>query len=359
MNKKIVVVAGARPNFMKIASIVHAIEETPSAGLDFVLVHTGQHYDKLLSDNFFEDLRIPNPNYNLAVGSGSHAKQTAEIMVAFEGVLQKERPDLVLVVGDVNSTMACTLTAKKMNIKVAHIEAGIRSFDLDMPEEINRMVTDSIADYFFTTTQIANTNLRNAGAKGNQIFLVGNTMIDTLISNQCRISKPDLPDELLDSNYAVLTLHRPSNVDSERELINTITKVMEELKGMKAVFPVHPRTAKQLKNRVKSNLLVITPPMRYLEFIYLIKNSSLVITDSGGIQEETTYLNIPCITLRKNTERPETIDLGTNVLANMKDGTFESAMRVFNEGFIKNAKNIPFWDGKTGKRIVDTLSKIL
>ena len=354
---KILIVAGARPNFMKIASVIHAIEESPG-NIDFKLIHTGQHYDKLLSDSFFEDLKIPPPDYNLNVRSGSHAFQTAEIMKAFEEVLIKELPQLVVVVGDVNSTMACTLTAKKMNIKVAHIEAGIRSFDLTMPEEINRLVTDSIADYFFTTSEIANQNLLNQGAKPESIFLVGNTMIDTLISNLSKLIRPKILDKITDKQYVTLTLHRPSNVDDPKILEEKLKKICLGVLPRKVVFPVHPRTRNKIKDLVLPENLILTEPLRYLEFIYLIKNSWLVVTDSGGIQEETTFLKIPCITLRPNTERPETIELGTNILAQLEDGSFEKNVKLIEENKFKKGENIPLWDGETGKRIVSYLLKI-
>lgn len=354
---KLAIVAGARPNFMKIAPIIHAIQNS-SKDIVFKLIHTGQHYDKLLSDNFFEDLNIPEPDYNLNVGSGSHAEQTAEILVGFERIMLDDAPDLVIVVGDVNSTMACTLAAKKLNIKVAHVEAGIRSFDLTMPEEINRMVTDSIADYYFTTTEIANVNLRNSGAKEQQIFLVGNTMIDTLVNNLNKLKKPVIDNKILDSQYVVLTLHRPSNVDAYDKLAQSIRRICSKLQDYTIVFPVHPRTANHLKDFTLPSNLITTPPMRYLEFIYLLRKSVLVVTDSGGIQEETSYLEIPCITLRKNTERPETITMGTNILADIEDDSFDEAINQFNTGQLKSKSSIPYWDGRTGERIVSTISNI-
>lgn len=351
---KLIIVAGARPNFMKIASIIHAIHKD-GKGIGYVLVHTGQHYDKLLSDNFFEDLKIPTPHYNLHIGSGSHASQTADIMKAFEGVLLKETPDLVLVVGDVNSTMACTLTAKKMNIKVAHVEAGIRSFDNSMPEEINRMVTDSIADYFFTTTEIANTNLLNHGAKPEQIYLVGNTMIDTLCNNLDQLVEPTIITPYKNQEYIVLTLHRPSNVDDEESLFQSLQKIGNSVNGRPIIFPVHPRTQTKLKTFDLPKNIVLSESLRYLEFIYLIKNAWLVITDSGGIQEETTYLSVPCITLRPNTERPETVTLGTNTLANLDDNSVLELISKIEKGTYKKGQPIPLWDGKTGDRIVHSL----
>lgn len=351
---KLILVAGARPNFMKIASIIHAIHNN-NKGIEYVLVHTGQHYDKLLSDNFFEDLKIPTPHYNLHVGSSSHATQTADIMIAFEKVLLTEVPDLVLVVGDVNSTMACTLTAKKMNIKVAHVEAGIRSFDNTMPEEINRMVTDSIADYFFTTTEIANRNLLNHGAKTSQIHLVGNTMIDTLCNNLNQLIEPSIIKPFIGTEYVVLTLHRPSNVDDEVSLFKSLQKIGDSVNGRTIIFPVHPRTQTKLENFDLPQNIVLSEPLRYLAFIYLIKNAWAVVTDSGGIQEETTYLSIPCITLRPNTERPETVFLGTNTLASLADNSLEEVVLEIEKGIYKKGQKIPLWDGKTGERIVSIL----
>ncbi len=354
---KLILVAGARPNFMKIASIIHAIH-SDGRGIEYVLVHTGQHYDKLLSDNFFEDLKIPSPHYNLQVGSGSHAVQTADIMKDFEGVLLREKPNLVLVVGDVNSTMACTLTAKKMNIEVAHVEAGIRSFDNTMPEEINRMVTDSIADYFFTTTEIANENLLNHGAKKSQIYLVGNTMIDTLCSNLSQLVKPNIINPFVNTEYIVLTLHRPSNVDDEVSLFKSLNKIGGSVNGRTIIFPVHPRTQAKLKQFDLPQNIILSEPLRYLEFIYLIKNAWAVVTDSGGIQEETTYLSIPCITLRPNTERPETVFLGTNTLADLTNNSLEHFILEIEKGTYKKGQKIPMWDGKTGPRIVSILKTI-
>lgn len=357
---KITIIAGARPNFIKIAPIIKAIEKKQTEGKDisYRLVHTGQHYDKNLSDTFFEELNIPLPNVNLEVKSGSQAEQTAAIMIAFEKELLQNPCDLVLVVGDVNSTMACAIVAKKLNTKVAHVEAGIRSGDWSMPEEINRIVTDSITDYFFTTSTWASENLLKYGAKDNQISFVGNVMIDTLYQNIDRITKPYFWEEFLLSsgNYIVLTLHRPSNVDEENSLVQLLLGIDEMTNDKKVIFPIHPRT-KAILGEQNLNLknIFFVDPQGYLNFMYLIKNSFAVITDSGGISEETTVLGIPCFTLRNNTERPETISVGTNHLV----GTSIENLRKTYTDFLQNKTKkmgIPeLWDGKASERIIDIL----
>lgn len=358
----ITIVAGARPNFIKIAPIVKAIETRRDSGADvqYRLVHTGQHYDKNLSDTFFEELNIPHPHSNLEVKSGSQAVQTATIMVAFEQELLQHPTDLVLVVGDVNSTMACAIVAKKLNIKVAHVEAGIRSGDWTMPEEINRVVTDSIADFFFTTSTTATQNLLKYGANANAVHFVGNVMIDTLTQNIARIKKPDFWERfgLENGNYIVLTLHRPSNVDQERSLQNLLLGIDRLAGNRKVVFPVHPRTKAILGNaECAFKNIVFAEPQGYLAFMYLIKNSFAVITDSGGISEETTVLGIPCFTMRENTERPETQTVGTNTLVGI---SIEELQRHFGD-FLKNGKResgIPeLWDGNASGRIIDILLK--
>lgn len=357
---KITIVAGARPNFIKIAPIIKAIESRKADGNDisFRLVHTGQHYDKNLSDTFFEELDIPHPHANLEVKSGSQSVQTAAIMIAFEKELQANPADLVLVVGDVNSTMACAIVAKKMHTKVAHVEAGIRSGDMEMPEEINRIVTDSITDYFFTTSTTAGENLLKFGADGNNIHFVGNVMIDTLLGNLGRIEKPAFWDEfaLEKDNYIVLTLHRPSNVDQEKSLVNLLTGIDKMCEGKKVVFPIHPRTKAILGGQnLDLKNIVFTEPQGYLSFMYLIKNAFAVITDSGGISEETTVLGIACFTMRTTTERPETQTIGTNTLVGVKIENLEKEYH----NFLKNGKRahgIPeLWDGKASERIVDIL----
>ena len=357
---KITIVAGARPNFIKIAPIIKAIEKKQNEGVNvsYRLVHTGQHYDKNLSDTFFEELNIPQPNANLEVKSGSQAEQTGAIMVAFEKELEQNPCDLVLVVGDVNSTMACAIVAKKQNIKVAHVEAGIRSGDWSMPEEINRIVTDSITDYFFTTSTSASENLLKIGIEKSNIHFVGNVMIDTLYQNLERFNPPFFWKEynLETRNYIILTLHRPSNVDEEQSLIQLLQGIDTMVGNKKILFPIHPRT-KAILGETNLNLknILFVEPQGYLNFMYLIKNSFAVITDSGGISEETTVLGIPCFTMRTTTERPETIEIGTNTLVGV---TIENLGKLFGE-FIINGKRkagIPvLWDGKASERIIEIL----
>lgn len=360
--KKLTIVAGARPNFMKIAPLIHQIQKKQSEGekISFRLIHTGQHYDKNLSDTFFEELRIPKPDANLQVGGGSQAEQTAGIMIGFEKELNQFSSDMVIVVGDVTSTMACSIVAKKANVKVAHIEAGIRSFDMTMPEEINRMVTDSITDYFFTTSEFANQNLKKSGVNQNNVFFVGNIMIDSLVKNLERIEKPTFFDNLnlLNKKYFVLTMHRPANVDDKDNLQRYLDNITSYSKDYTIIFPIHPRTRPIVEAIGKKyDNLEIVEPQPYLKFIYLLKNSSGVITDSGGITEETTYMNIPCITLRENTERPETCTIGTNVLVGSDFDALEKNIQKIIDNNWKNG-NIPeLWDGKTAERIIDIIIK--
>lgn len=359
---KLTIIAGARPNFMKIAPVIHAIQSAQETGRDIAyrLVHTGQHYDKNMSDTFFEELNIPAPNVNLGVGGGTQAEQTAGIMVAFEKELIENPTDLVVVVGDVTSTMACSIVAKKLNTKVAHIEAGIRSWDLTMPEEINRMVTDSLADYYFTTSEVANTNLRNAGVKDERIFFVGNVMIDTLLANQSRFRKPECWDKLglEDGKYLVLTMHRPGNVDEAGKLKRTMDEILKNTHGLPVVFPIHPRTAKIFKDLgISSDLLKIVEPLGYLEFNYLVSNSKAVITDSGGITEETTVMHIPCITLRDNTERPETVTIGTNELIGTNPDAIKPTLDLLFADKWKKGDIPELWDGNAAKRIIEVLVK--
>ena len=359
----ITIVAGARPNFMKIAPIIKAIKQSVAAGnvISYRLVHTGQHYDKSMSGGFFEQLGIPNPDANLECGGGTQAEQTAAIMIKFEKELIEFKPNLVLVVGDVTSTMACTITAKKLCIDVVHVEAGIRSGDMTMPEEINRMVTDSICDHFFTTSEIACQNLLKQQIPTERIHYVGNTMIDTLIQNLERIRKPDFFDEnnIADKNYFLLTLHRPSNVDNPEILKSILDAVMNSTSGLPVVFPVHPRTKQILSNlKFSFDNLIMIEPQGYLEFIYLVKNTKGIITDSGGITEEATVLHVPCLTLRNSTERPETITLGTNELIG---DDMEKLKRCLTEIVNDNWKKgtIPeLWDGKSSTRIIDKLDKL-
>jgi UDP-N-acetylglucosamine 2-epimerase (non-hydrolysing) len=360
---KITIIAGARPNFIKIAPIIKAIEKQQNQGgnISFRLVHTGQHYDKNLSDTFFEELNIPHPNANLEVKSGSQAEQTGAIMIAFEKELIQNPCDLVLVVGDVNSTMACAIVAKKMNTKVAHVEAGIRSGDMKMPEEINRIVTDSITDYFFTTSTSASENLLKNGVLSSNVHFVGNVMIDTLYQNLDRISAPDFWNEfkLETKNYIILTLHRPSNVDEEKSLIDLLNGIDKMVGNKKIIFPIHPRTKAILgETHLNFKNILFVEPQGYLYFMFLIKNSFAVITDSGGISEETTVLGIPCFTMRTTTERPETIDIGTNNLVGI---SIENLTLEFTK-FLQNGlpkKGIPeLWDGKASERIIDILLKV-
>ncbi len=360
---KITLIAGARPNFMKIAPIIHAIKmaQTNGANLEYRLVHTGQHYDKQMSETFFEELNIPQPDINLGCGGGTQAQQTAAIMTAFEKELAENPADIVLVVGDVTSTLACSIVAKKMCVKVAHVEAGIRSYDLTMPEEINRMVTDSITDYFFTTSETANNNLRHLGIDDNRLFFVGNVMIDTLLANINRLRKgKDFESLSLENQkYIVLTLHRPANVDEGEKLKITMNEIIKSSQGLPIVFPMHPRTAKIFSDlNISAPNLHIIPPQGYLEFNYLVKNSLAVITDSGGITEETTVMHIPCLTLRDNTERPETCKIGTNMLVGTNPQNIAPAIQKLFDGKWQKGTIPHFWDGHTAERIVKILSKL-
>jgi len=352
---KITLIAGARPNFMKIAPIIHAINEQKNSGLSYRLVHTGQHFDEKMSDTFFRQLNIPEPDTNLNCGGGTQAEQTAAIMVAFEKELLDNPADLVLVVGDVTSTMACSIVAKKLNVKVAHVEAGIRSFDMSMPEEINRMVTDALADYFFTTTVWAGDNLKKTGISDDRIFFVGNVMIDTLNNNRSKFIKPEFWEalSLKPKQYFVLTLHRPANVDTVDNLSKLISEITNHSNGLPILFPIHPRTAKVLRESgVTAQNLHIIEPLGYLEFNYLVENAFAVITDSGGITEETTVMGIPCMTLRDNTERPETVALGTNELLGTNPEAIRPALEKLFAGQWKKGSIPEKWDGKAAQRIV-------
>jgi UDP-N-acetylglucosamine 2-epimerase (non-hydrolysing) len=359
----ITIVAGARPNFMKIAPIIEAIKQKTAEGfqISFRLVHTGQHYDKNLSDTFFEELNIPFPDSNLNVKSGSQAEQTASIMIGFEKELIQNPSDLVLVVGDVTSTMACTIVAKKAGVNVAHVEAGIRSGDMNMPEEINRIVTDSLTNYFFTTSTYANTNLEKLGVSKNNIFFVGNVMIDTLRKNENRFKKPSIWQklDLKERAYFVLTLHRPSNVDEELQLKKLLTQITELGKDYPIIFPVHPRTKKLLDGlKLHFDNLHYVDPLGYLEFNYLVKHAKAVLTDSGGITEETTVMNVPCMTLRNSTERPETCDIGTNILVGNDTKKIANTFKILYSGNWKQGQVPKLWDGKTASRIVNHLIEI-
>lgn len=357
------IIAGARPNFMKIAPIIKTIQKKQEEGLDinFRLIHTGQHYDKNMSQAFFDELGIPKPDNNLGAGGGSQAEQTARIMIEYEKLLEEVNPDLCIVVGDVTSTMACSITAKKAGVRVAHVEGGIRSGDWTMPEEINRMVTDRISDFFFTTSEFANKNLIKEGISDDQIFFVGNTMIDTLLGNLDRLKKPAIWDslDLSDGNYLVMTLHRPANVDEEKNLKSLIDNIVEALDGLPIVFPVHPRTRQILERLdIQDNSIHFTEPLGYLEFIYLVKYSRAVITDSGGITEETTVINVPCLTLRDNTERPETILIGTNELIGTDPEAIKPAINKLLKGNWKTGSIPEKWDGNTAENIVDIVLKL-
>ena len=435
----ITLIAGARPNFMKIAPLIKAIQAAAKTGKDihYRLVHTGQHYDKNMSDTFFEELGIPMPDVNLGCGGGTQAEQTANIMVAFERDLMANPTDLVLVVGDVTSTMACSIVAKKLNTRVCHVEAGIRSWDLSMPEEINRMVTDSLADYMFTTSEVANKNLLLQGAllevkgeeevkgyrlevKGSEngeadtpasrlsplaskltsdsapasrliassphnlpvleeeqyafkrnvqrVWWVGNVMIDTLLANRARFRRPAVYDELglQEKNYVVMTMHRPANVDEEQHLKALMEQIITNVHGLPIIFPIHPRTAKIFYNlwgneeQVKALFpnLHIVDPMGYLEFNYLVERAKVVVTDSGGITEETTVMGVPCITLRDNTERPETCTVGTNELIGTDPAAVKPALDLLFSGEWKKGAIPALWDGHTAERIVEILCAI-
>ena len=416
---KITLIAGARPNFMKVAPIIKAIKEwnkqpNPNPSLkgreneiEYRLVHTGQHYDKNMSDTFFEELGIPAPDVNLSCGGGSQAEQTAAIMVAFEKELMAHPADIVMVVGDVTSTMACSIVAKKLNTKVCHVEAGIRSWDLTMPEEINRMVTDSLADYMFTTSEVANRNLVRLGASlqlppkgrrviaqnlspingedgkcdnkihpslqggagvGPKVWFVGNVMIDTLLANRSRFRKPEVWDELglKEQEFIVMTMHRPANVDEENHLRAMMEQIIDNVHGLPVIFPIHPRTAKlfyglwgdeaELAKRLPN--LHIVEPMGYLEFNYLVERAKAVVTDSGGITEETTVMGVPCITLRDNTERPETCTVGTNELIGTDPAAIKPALDKLFAGEWKKGAIPELWDGHTAARIIEILADL-
>lgn len=409
----ITLIAGARPNFMKIAAIIKAIKahnegkptldpflkggEQEQRSIQYRLVHTGQHYDKNMSDTFFEELGIPAPDVNLGCGGGTQAEQTAHIMVAFEKELLEHPTDVVLVVGDVTSTMACSIVAKKLNTKVCHVEAGIRSWDLTMPEEINRMVTDSLADYMFTTSEVANRNLVRMGAVlmndgmseakplndangvlpedkyayervPQKVWHVGNVMIDTLLANRARFRKPEVWDELglKDKEFVVMTMHRPANVDEENHLRAMMEQIIDNVHGLPVIFPIHPRTAKlfyglwgneaELAKRFPN--LHIVEPLGYLEFNYLVERAKAVVTDSGGITEETTVMGVPCITLRDNTERPETCTVGTNELIGTKPEAIKPALDKLFAGEWKKGAIPELWDGHAAERIISILANL-
>ncbi len=400
----ITLIAGARPNFMKIAALIHAIQAAQKQGknVQFRLVHTGQHYDKNMSDTFFEELGIPAPDVNLGCGGGTQAEQTAHIMVEFEKELLAHPTDVVLVVGDVTSTMACSIVAKKLNTKVCHVEAGIRSWDLTMPEEINRMVTDCLADYMFTTSEVANRNLVRQGAElveslelsversskvdsgkslpedkyayervPQKVWHVGNVMIDTLLANRARFRKPEVWDRLglNEKQYIVMTMHRPANVDEENHLRAMMEQIIDNVHGLPVIFPIHPRTAKILKELMSEGMneltieerfpnLHIVEPLGYLEFNYLVERAKAVVTDSGGITEETTVMGVPCITLRDNTERPETCTVGTNELIGTNPEAIKPALDKLFAGEWKKGAIPELWDGHAAERIIAILAEL-
>lgn len=350
-------IAGTRPNFVKISAIIHAIQKNENR-ISFRLIHTGQHYDTKLSDSIFRDLNIPAPSINFEVGSGSQAFQTAKIMMAYEKLLNQSTPDVCIVVGDVTSSMACAIAAKKKNIKLAHVEAGIRSNDWGMPEEVNRVLIDSVSDYFFTTTQKASDFLISTGKLKKDVHFVGNTMIDSLLRFEHKFNKPSVWDmhKLENKKYIVLTLHRPSNVDQISHFKNILAELCKHSQDLPILFPAHPRSQSILDTlNFKSNNLHIIEPLSYLEFNYLVKNSLAVFTDSGGITEETTVLNVPCITFRDTTERPETIEIGTNLLIGTDPKSIAPAIEKLLNTTWKNGKIPELWDGKAGDRIVQRL----
>ncbi len=361
---KILNIVGARPNFVKIAPLHRAFQQYDH--IESKIVHTGQHYDERMSDIFFNQLEMPVPDYYLGVGSGSHARTTAKIMVAFEKIILEEKPDLVLVVGDVNSTLACAIVTKKMNIKLVHVEAGLRSGDRQMPEEVNRILTDSISDFLFVTEQSGMVNLAKEGVDSSKVFFVGNVMIDSLCYYQKKAEKLLLLQQLKlqPQQYALMTMHRPSNVDEAPKLQVILEVISAVCENQPLVFPLHPRTLKKLK---KHNLfkrlkaipnLIILEPQGYLEFLLLMANSALIITDSGGVQEESTYLKVPCLTIRDTTERPITIDLGTNTLIPVleADLVIKKYKKTFNTSH-QQSSIPPLWDGKTAQRIAHIIDE--
>lgn len=365
MKLKIINVVGARPNFMKMAPIIEAMNHFPDI-INHLLVHTGQHYDEKMSKAFFNDLGMPKPDIDLEVGSGSHAEQTGRVMIEFEKVCLAEKPDLVIVVGDVNSTMACTITAKKLGIKVAHVEAGLRSRDMDMPEEINRLCTDVLCDFLFTTDHLADENLRQEGVPAEKIHFVGNVMIDTLLKHKDMAATLNLRDSLglRSGEYATLTMHRPSNVD-DRDILHGILAALDQIaQKIPIIFPLHPRTKKMAEEFGLSHYfstdetvqgIWITEPMGYLEFLHLNMGAKMILTDSGGLQEESTVLGVPCITMRYNTERPITCEKGTNVIVGNQPEKILSAADKILKGDFKSGQVPEKWDGRAAERIVDVL----
>jgi UDP-N-acetylglucosamine 2-epimerase (non-hydrolysing) len=350
---KVFHIVGARPNFMKVAPVLNALKERQ--GVEQTLIHTGQHYDVNMSDVFFQQLGIPAPDVNLAVGSGSHAKQTAEIMTRLEPVLLERKPDLVLVYGDVNSTVATALVCAKLEIRLGHVEAGLRSFDRSMPEEINRLVTDQLADLLFTPSPDGDENLRKEGIAAEKIFRVGNVMIDSLVRllpAALETSRDGLPDR-----YALVTLHRPANVDDSARLRGILESLLEVNRDLAVIFPAHPRTRKRIADfGLQAGQLRVLDPLPYLDFLALQARATVVITDSGGIQEEATYLHVPCLTVRENTERPITVTMGTNVLVGRDAAKLRAELAKVLAGKAKKGVVPPLWDGHTGERIADVVA---
>lgn len=366
MTRLIDLVAGARPNFMKIAPIVRALQARADA-FRFRIVHTGQHHDHEMSAVFFEELGIPAPDVHMGAGGGSHARQTARIMLAYEDVLLRERPDCTLVVGDVDSTLACALTARKRQIPVAHVEAGLRSGDTAMPEEINRLATDAISDWLFVTEPSGCENLRREGKPEERIFFVGHVMIDNLMHQLGRLAQADATGFRSTAlraglpRYGVVTLHRPSNVDEPAVLAGIVAALGELAADLPLVFPVHPRTRASLQ-RAGLSLppgVIDTQPLSFMDFLSLWKDAALVLTDSGGLQEETTALGVPCITVRENTERPVTVEQGTNLLAGTRPAAIVQAARRALRGEVPAGRRPPLWDGQAAQRIVDHLARLL
>jgi UDP-N-acetylglucosamine 2-epimerase (non-hydrolysing) len=362
---KILNIVGARPNFMKVAPLHRAFEQYST--IESKIIHTGQHYDAKMSDVFFNQLELPKPHYFLGVGGGSHTQQTAKIMLEFEQVVATEKPDLVLVVGDVNSTIACALVASKMGVPIAHVEAGLRSGDRQMPEEINRILTDSISDYLFVTEQSGIDNLKNESVPDSKVFMVGNCMIDSLVYYRQKAQKMSTLAELgvQKNEYVLMTMHRPANVDTAEGLQSILQIVADTTRYKKVLFPIHPRTRNNIERFGLSdqlntiNNLILTEPQGYLEFLSLMENSALVVTDSGGIQEETTYLQVPCLTFRDSTERPVTVTLGTNqLLADLDPATVHQKMIEILEGRTKKGIIPPLWDGAAANRIAQVLNNI-
>ncbi|MEY3918715.1 MAG: hypothetical protein RLZZ132_1051 [Bacteroidota bacterium] len=376
---KVIQVVGARPNFMKVAPLHRAIQKL--TGWTSKIVHTGQHFDAKMSDVFFTQLELPEPDFFLGIGGGSHTEVTAKIMVAFEKIVEAEKPDLIIVVGDVTSTLACTLVAIKMDIKVAHVEAGLRSFDRTMPEELNRLLTDSVADYLFVTEESGMQHLKNEGVADERVFFTGNVMIDSLVRYQEKAKTTTILDDLglataasglstndsrlATSDYIVMTMHRPANVDTEKGLQSILELIELSSQDTKIIFPIHPRTRAHMEkfglaDRLdQAKNLIMTEPLGYLEFIQLMSNATAILTDSGGIQEETTYLGIPCLTFRDSTERPITVTLGTNqLLSDLDPKKTYAALKEILAGKVKKGSIPPLWDGKAAERIAAKLAEI-